>query len=56
MKEMLLETMLGHMENKEMIGDSHYGFLKNKVFLTNFFSTYDKVTAMMNEGRATDFV
>lgn len=52
MEKMLLETMLGHTEN-EMIGDSHYVFPNSKLCLTNLFSTYDKVTAMMNERRAT---
>lgn len=55
-KEMLLETMLGHTENKDMIGDSHYGFPRSKLCLTNFFPTYDEVTAMMNERRATDVI
>jgi len=54
--KILLETMLTHMENMEVIGDSKPGFTKGKSCLTNLMVVYDRLTVLVDKGRANDVI
>ncbi|KAJ7404589.1 rna-directed dna polymerase from mobile element jockey-like [Pitangus sulphuratus] len=55
MEQILPETMLRHMENK-VIDNSQHSFKRGKSCLKNLVIFYDRATALVDNGRATDIV
>jgi len=56
LEKILLETILRHMENKELTGDIQHGFTKVKSCLTNLVAFYDGVTTLLDTEIATDVI
>mgnify|MGYP001857176640 CR=1 FL=1 len=55
-EKILMETMLRHVEDREVTQESHHGFTDGKSCFINLETFHGGVTASMNKGRATDIM
>ncbi|KAK4823429.1 LOW QUALITY PROTEIN: hypothetical protein QYF61_002115 [Mycteria americana] len=56
MEQIILSAITRHVENNQVIEPSQHGFRKGRSCLTNLISFYDKVTRLMDEGKAVDVI
>ncbi|KAK4811175.1 hypothetical protein QYF61_019806 [Mycteria americana] len=56
MEQIILSALTRHVENNQGIKPSQHGFRKGRSCLTNLISFYDKVTRLVDEGKAVDVV
>ncbi|KAK4808471.1 LOW QUALITY PROTEIN: hypothetical protein QYF61_005788 [Mycteria americana] len=56
MEQIILSAITRHVQNNQGIKPSQHGFRKGRSCLTNLISFYDKVTCLVDEGKAVDVV
>ncbi|GAB0179960.1 mitochondrial enolase superfamily member 1 [Grus japonensis] len=56
MEQFILSAITQHVQDNQVIRPSQHGFMKGRSCLTNLISSYDKVTRLVDEGKAVDVV
>ncbi|KAK4826389.1 LOW QUALITY PROTEIN: hypothetical protein QYF61_008060, partial [Mycteria americana] len=56
MEQIILSAITRHVQENQVIRPSQHGFRKGRCCLTNLISFYDKVTRLVDEGKAVDVV
>ncbi|GAB0209132.1 hypothetical protein GRJ2_003378900 [Grus japonensis] len=56
MEQIILSAITWHVQDNQVIRPSQHGFMKGRSSLTNLISFYDKVTHLVDEGKAVDVV
>lgn len=55
-KQILLENMLRHMRDEQVIKDRHHGFTKGRSYLTNLVAFCDRGMVSVGKKAATDII
>ncbi|PKU43598.1 rna-directed dna polymerase from mobile element jockey- hypothetical protein [Limosa lapponica baueri] len=56
MEQIILSAIMQHIKDAQVIRPSQHGFMRGRSCLTNLISFYDKVTRLLDEGKAVDVV
>ncbi|GAB0197903.1 mitochondrial enolase superfamily member 1 [Grus japonensis] len=56
MEQIILSAIMRHVQDNQVIRPSQHGFMKGRSCLTNQISFYDKVTRLVDDGKAVDVV
>ena len=56
MGQIILSAIKSHIMDNQGIRPSQHGFMKGRSCLTNLISFYDKMTQLLDEGKAVDIV
>uniref|UniRef100_A0A8B9BSL0 Reverse transcriptase domain-containing protein n=1 Tax=Anser brachyrhynchus TaxID=132585 RepID=A0A8B9BSL0_9AVES len=56
MEQIILKVITRHLQGNQAIRPSQHGFMKGRSCLTNLISFYDKVTRLVDEGKAVDVI
>ncbi|KAK4828051.1 hypothetical protein QYF61_023089 [Mycteria americana] len=56
MEQISLSAIMQHVQDNQVIRPSQHGFMKGRSCLTKLISFYDKVTHLVDEGKAVDVV
>ncbi|PKU47917.1 rna-directed dna polymerase from mobile element jockey-like [Limosa lapponica baueri] len=56
MEQIILSAIMQHMKDTQVTGLSQHRFMRGRSCLTNLISFYDKVTCLVDEGKAVDVV
>ncbi|KAK4818517.1 hypothetical protein QYF61_014330 [Mycteria americana] len=56
MEQIILSAITWHVQANQVMRPSQHGFMKGRSCLTNLISFYDKVTCLVDEGKAVDIV
>ncbi|GAB0185701.1 mitochondrial enolase superfamily member 1 [Grus japonensis] len=56
MEQVILSAIMWHVQDNQVIRPSQHWFMKGRSYLTNLMSFYDKVTRLVDEGKAVAVV